>query len=735
MTTVSIVPGTRYIKGGSTFKILRILNKGEIEVEDENTKQIYTELRANIINGVFEGSARFIVPETKVSKKISDFDDISMVKDNLHQIAHLKFKCIKPLLDLPSQQRTNAKIKERIAQILSDEEFDKITKGKILHVSTVRKWIYAFEKGNLDIRALIPSYNRCGNKGTPRFEKDVEDLIQQAIKTVYLNTARHNTKAVHEEALRLISKANGEKHDGSKLPDVSYNTIRRRISCINSYDSVMYRYDRIEAEKQFGVKGEGLRPTRPLQIVEVDHALLDIIVVDKDTGCPIGRPWLTFMLDKFSRYPVGFYISFNPPSFLSVMKCLGNTIVPKNLVLKAFPNVKKEWYAYGIPENLVVDNGKEFHSISLEYACHQYGIDIHFCPPMMPWFKGTIERFFRTLANDLLERLPGKTFSSLAKRGSYDSVKHATMSMETLTEALLIWLLEIYSEDVHSALEGKNPREVWLRGIEDYPPNLPTRAEDMVAFLGKVERRTVSNKGIEFLGLLYNSRELACMRNSVPISKKLVVNFKYDPDDLSRIYVYNERENKYVEVKATNQKYTRGLSLWKHEVILANIKKNKTEINMKRMLEAREKISNSVTAEKKEMSKKRKASKKVGRWDGTASDAALLESIEASNDDSAPGVSRIGTVYAGEKDQDEVNRSNIERIDRKSSGKSITIIEKLGNNTETISEDKIEDFSPKNKEARPEYIPKDISKLDMKGWSISSNSGAKAKSVKNKAEV
>ena len=84
----------------------------------------------------------------------------------------------------------------------------------------------------------------------------------------------------------------------------------------------------------------------PLERVECDHTMLDLIVVDTETRLPLGRPWLTVMLDIHSRMVHGIYLSFNLSSCLSVIQCLRQAIKPKGYVR----------------ELLVVDNGEDFRS-------------------------------------------------------------------------------------------------------------------------------------------------------------------------------------------------------------------------------------------------------------------------------------------------------------------------------------------------------------------------------------
>jgi hypothetical protein len=66
------------------------------------------------------------------------------------------------------------------------------------------------------------------------------------------------------------------------------------------------------------------------------------------------------------------------------------------------------------------------------------------------------------------------------------------------------------------------------------------------------------------------------------------VNVKYHAGDLSRIWVLDAEEERYIEVEAVNRTYTDGLSLWKHRVIRAYVREDmKKEVNQEALGEAR----------------------------------------------------------------------------------------------------------------------------------------------------
>ncbi|MFX4520382.1 integrase, partial [Acinetobacter baumannii] len=62
----------------------------------------------------------------------------------------------------------------------------------------------------------------------------------------------------------------------------------------------------------------------PLSLIQIDHTLVDVIVVDSETRTSIQRPWLTLAIDVCTRCVAGFHLSLEPPSATSVALCLSH---------------------------------------------------------------------------------------------------------------------------------------------------------------------------------------------------------------------------------------------------------------------------------------------------------------------------------------------------------------------------------------------------------------------------
>jgi putative transposase len=152
-----------------------------------------------------------------------------------------------------------------------------------------------------------------------------------------MTAERKRVPEVHLEIVRRLSDANKFRPEAERLPIPSRSTIYRETKRMPPYEVMVARYGKRRAEIEFRVSGAGPETSRALQRVSMDHTPSDIIVVDDSTMLPLGRPTITSALDEHTRCPMGFYEGFEPPSCLSVMRCLKHAILPKTYVPREFP--------------------------------------------------------------------------------------------------------------------------------------------------------------------------------------------------------------------------------------------------------------------------------------------------------------------------------------------------------------------------------------------------------------
>jgi putative transposase len=513
---------------------------------------------------------------------------------------------------LTPQKLTDSNLKPIIEQVSNE-----IEDSEPPSYLTLYRWVKDYLGSGKDIRSLIPKHRAKGNRQS-RLEPEVKKIITNAISQVYLKPEQASGSDVYDRVIIEVNQCNRirEAVGTAKLEIPNIAAIYRTINKLDSYEKASCRYGKSIAAQMYDPVLNGPRPTRPLERVEIDHTKLPLFVVDAENRLPIGTPWLTSAIDKYSGVTLGYYASFEPPSYLSVMQCLLHAIRPKNYLHTQFPSVENTWDTYGLPEVIVVDNGKEFHSTHFEDACLQLGIAIQYSPPKMPWYKSAIERYFGALNSQLLSDKPGKSFSQLLMKYDYDPNKNAVVSFEALQEILHIFIVDIHHQSSHPEL--KLPRgDVWKTAISCFPPALPPSSQELHVLIGSITSRKITRRGVEFEGLYYNSYELARLRSSKGASEKTIV--KYDPTDISRIYVFDSNTHKFLEVPALGQEYTQNLSLWQHQVVKQLARQSADKVDIVALALAKEKIQRIVEREWK-TTKSGKTRTTMARWLGIGSE-------------------------------------------------------------------------------------------------------------------
>jgi putative transposase len=450
--------------------------------------------------------------------------------------------------------------------------------------STAYRWWRQWQKSGKNLKSLASK--RRAKKLQRRFGGVVSEEILKAIEEVYLTRENHTIQAAYDELCQRLQVLNSGRTRPLVTP--SRATFYRICGNCDSYTTMAARKGRAAADRFFRSTGKGADPKYILERCEVDHTPLDLIVIDDDTGRPIGRPTVTFILDRYSRMPLGFEIGFEPPSELAVMAALRNAVMPKTYLRESYPDVIHEWPAHGIPSTLVCDNGLEFHAEQLKRMCAELNIALIFCPKHQPHYKGAIERFLGTFNRQVSQRLPGTTFSNIELRGDYDPLVNARITLSDVKKLIHLWIVDIYNQS-KNRITQETPYSLWTQGLLDVEPVLPESKEQLALILARETKRTLSHDGVQFKGLMYSCAELAALRIQKNGNAEVVIRF--DPADLGHIWIYDDFHADYIRVLCTYQEYAVGLSLQKHLLIRKQERLNdKTLIGEDNLLKAKSKL-------------------------------------------------------------------------------------------------------------------------------------------------
>ncbi|MGH7109722.1 MAG: Mu transposase C-terminal domain-containing protein [Stellaceae bacterium] len=401
-----------------------------------------------------------------------------------------------------------------------------------------------------DLTALLPGKS-SGGRDKPRIAPASEGTLERLIREFYLTPQKPT-------AARLVREVRG-RCGAEEVPVPSANTIRRRIKALSPADR---RRRGEELPQSNPVHGHAPAARHPLDLVQIDHTPVDLILVDPTDREPIGRPWITVAVDAYSRCLAGFHVTLEAPSATSVGLCLTHAAMDKAswLMLR---DVEANWPVQGKPRRVGVDNASEFHSQAFERGCAQHGIAIEWRPPGRPHFGGVVERVIGTLMG-LVHGLPGTTFSDIGQRGRYDSDKAACLTLEELERWLAIAIAKFYHLRPHEGLEGQTPLRRWQEGVAALVAaggTIPVPRDPRAYFVDflPVLRRSLQRDGITIDHLTYFSSALRAW--IIARNRPGALLIRRDPRDLSRVFVLDPLDDNHLEVP------TRDLSRVGHLVV------------------------------------------------------------------------------------------------------------------------------------------------------------------------
>lgn len=455
--------------------------------------------------------------------------------------------------------------------------------GKPPCYNTLREKIETYLCCTGDPLVALADSDRPGNRKS-RFSPIVEEALAKAVTDAW-STPKGTWKtaqAVFGKAIRKLREegvlpAQGDEDD---VPLPSDRTIQRRMYEVNHYDRLVLRYGEDEANRRMARYIRQHLPDHPLDIVDVDHCTLNIVVIDDRYPVAYGRPDLLAFRDRATGSVLGYSIGFEKPSYESFLNGLRHSMYPKDM--SAFPGLK--WAQYGKGFRYGVDNALHLIGDDIKEAEKRLGFGRVEYRPGHPWEKGALERLFGIINADVVEPLPGSTGSSLEERLRFQEDRAKAQPVLTLSE------LDAYLTDYFCSIYHRRPQQglgflrslkgvpnvLWDEGIEQTRNRNPVPSGLFVSLAGVTCRRTIQPLGVLVDHIYYQSEDLLALtahprhREGVqghPGTKYLVIR---DPNDLGRAWVHDPYRNLNIEVPAcsAHRSYASGLRLFQHTKIV-----------------------------------------------------------------------------------------------------------------------------------------------------------------------
>lgn len=374
--------------------------------------------------------------------------------------------------------------KVSLAQIARDNSID---------LSTAKRWIKLYRNNGL-----------AGLVRKVRSDRNAQRLsiqLQHAIEGLALRRPALSVATIRRETMIMAEKLNE--------PIPSYSTVYRLIRQLEPGLLVMAH----EGTKAYSDNFDFLHRTEaetPNAIWQADHTQLDIFIKNGGDDC---KPWLTIILDDYSRAVAGYAVSMRAPSAIHTALALRQAIWRKS---------RAGWSVCGIPGILYTDHGSDFTSQHIEQVAADMKIQLVFSAVGRPRGRGKIERFFRSVSQILLPRLPGYAPTGKSK---------GVLTLAELGKELENYFVDEYHVTPHGTT-GEPPQRRWDAG--GFLPQMPDSLSQLDLLLLTVPKtRRVHADGIRFSGFRYIDPTL-----SAYVGEEVLV--RYDPRDMAEIRVFHE---------------------------------------------------------------------------------------------------------------------------------------------------------------------------------------------------
>jgi len=359
---------------------------------------------------------------------------------------------------------------------------------------TLQRWKNAY--ANNGIAGLLPA-------APVSRESKIHPKLVAFIECSALQTPVQSIARIYRDSLIAAEK--------NSWPTISYSSVR---SIVQNLDPSL-RTLALQGPVAYRDKYELVwrhRAEDPNSVWQADHTELDILILDANQKP--ARPWLTVILDDYSRAVCGYMVFLGAPSAIFTALALRDAIWPKH---------DQAWPMCGIPDRLYVDHGTDFTSLHLAQTAKDLHFEIVYSAVARPQGRGKIERIFGTLNTELLPTLPGHLI-----RGQQSSPPKLTL--KEFDSKIRSFITNTYHQRTHPETKV-TPATAWLN--QGWLPRLPESIDALNLLLLTVAKpRMVHRDGVHFQGLRYISPLLAAY-----VREQVVI--RYDPRDISEIRVFH----------------------------------------------------------------------------------------------------------------------------------------------------------------------------------------------------
>lgn len=356
------------------------------------------------------------------------------------------------------------------------------------------------------------------------------------------------------------------------------NTIVRRILMLEGVELLARTSGSGKARLVYAVTGKNPLPTDPLEYVMFDYKLMDIELTTRELGPDgetrlkrVGRPYLAAYLDIATGSLAGWYFSFRQPSKATFLASFRQAVLPKSIDIGVLSD-HRDYPVFGLPHVLVTDREKALVSDETEAALLDMGVSIRRPGIRAPRKKGNIESLFNFIDQSFSSQLPGYVGKDRLNKPDREWTDESLLDVDEFIRRFDKWVVWHFGHCART--RSMSPFRAWNDFEKRHPgwaPDLPASMEKLDSALTLRFVCTVSEAGVGFKKLFYNSEWLRTIRSDVHAHKtgnpKVKVYLR--PHDLTAVWVEHPFTGERRLVQSLQPRYTAEIDWFQHETVLA----------------------------------------------------------------------------------------------------------------------------------------------------------------------
>lgn len=410
---------------------------------------------------------------------------------------------------------------------------------------TLQTWLGAYEDAGCELWGLRQCNCNSGNH-LDRYEPDEYALLLDAVDA-YMSRNRFSYDQCYDGYTDALAARNTERAELGLPPlrTIGKSTYRARVRRISLFKRDAARYDLDYAIRRHCATKQRFDVTQIGELVQIDGCQLSLIQLCVESGVwatltpeqqaavPRERWYLLRAFDVASRCILAELLT--PTETTRAAITLLRLMINDKTPLATAMGANTPWEYACLPRAISPDGAWAFRGEWTRQVLADLGVQFDASQIGQPNRRSHVERSFGTTRTQFLSLFSGQTFANIADKGSYDAVENASLFVDELAQALVIYDVDVYHNSPHEGLNGETPRNAWIRLMRERGAvRVVPGAHQQRSVFGVHLTRTLSRMGIRVFGLHYQSEDLArVLANKGGITLPV----RLDVDDLGWISV------------------------------------------------------------------------------------------------------------------------------------------------------------------------------------------------------